>query len=348
MKMTISELKNILLAAGIDLDGRNGQGDAAKLLSVPTYQVWKAKKQGEVTAQVAEAAAGLASAIKSGDLTPSKFVTAEQVASLTAAGSDADKSDEEIIADQRAVFAGMRRFAELVCLGRLRLLSITGPGGIGKTYPVLQMLRAKKEEGKLKGFTRIAGAISTVKLFEALHECSEPGYVLVLDDCDVKDQESLNLLKSALDSTDQTVSYSKASQVLEAAGVPNSFKFEGSVIMISNLPLGERANKSPHFDAVASRAVVLDMGITSARAMALRVAYMVEEEDMLAQQFAKVGGFALEMYDQAKHEISELVKRHSGRFRSLTLREAAKIADIYLAVDCDIQECTDLVLLSLR
>ena len=80
-------------------------------------------------------------------------------------------------------------------------LMITGIAGIGKTYLVKERFKANNlKEGM--DFHMVSGHSSPMGLYKFLHDHSDS--MIVFDDCDsvFKDETSINILKSALDSYD--------------------------------------------------------------------------------------------------------------------------------------------------
>lgn len=110
---------------------------------------------------------------------------------------------------------------------------ITGEGGLGKTFTVMQEIKKRKLEENsdyitIKGFSTAKG------LYRTLYENSDK--LIVFDDCDevLKNDVAKNILKGALDSYDERI----ISWITNSFSddLPSSFEFEGQIIFISNLP----------------------------------------------------------------------------------------------------------------
>lgn len=349
-KMTTDELFQIAKAAGYDLTANGTKGPFARLIGVSGSKMQAAVRNNRVPKAIAAAAYQLAEDMRNGEVNPAAIhraertgTTVEMNADLLPEDPEANMTDDEILENINKRFRGMKRFADFCCKGALRSMIAFGPGGIGKTYPIEQMLRSHERE---TGATVrcITGSVSPVKFVEVLWECRMKGDIVLLDDADsgLSNQEFMNLLKAATDSKGRRV-ISWLKKTNDAPFDPQ-FEFEGSVIIISNVRMDEKAEKSGHYDAILSRAVCMDLAINSARALALRVAYMIEVEEMFAQKFAAAG--MAELHDQAKGEIGEFIKHNKDKFRSLTLREADKIANLYIACEGD-PEWAELALLSM-
>lgn len=132
-------------------------------------------------------------------------------------------------------------------------LIITGEGGLGKTYSVLETIGESflEKSGwvQFKGFSTARGLYNT--LFD------NNGKLIVFDDCDsiLEDKVALNILKSALDSYDtRTISW--MSKMNKSDEYPNQFNFTGRIIFISNKA------KSSIDQAILSRSLTVDLSMT--------------------------------------------------------------------------------------
>lgn len=182
----------------------------------------------------------------------------------------------------------MSKLTEFVIKGDLRSLIISGAAGIGKSYNLEKRLNQAYEREEINAFTILKGKISAISLFQQLFLHKNKGDILVLDDIDVifQDEVSLNLLKGALDTGDvRRLSWLTASQWLEEQGVDQSFEFEGACVFITNLDfdrLMERgSNLAPHFKALISRSIYLDLGIHTNKEILTRIKQVVNGTSML-------------------------------------------------------------------
>lgn len=343
--MTLADLRSIALAAGYDLDAHGTKLAFGRLLGCNPQAVQVAVREGVVSKALANAALNFAASLKDGSFTMPTSAPRAIDATLLPADPEDDMSDEELTSQINKRFEAMRRFVRHAMAGKFPSVVITGPGGIGKTYPVEAMLRDHEDAGHV--VRTVSGAISAVGLVEALFECRAKGSVLLLDDADgaLANPDFVNVLKAATDSKSRRqISWLKQNKALAEAGVETTFEFEGSVIIISNVNMKDKAEKSGHIDAILSRAMHIDLGVNSKRALALRVAHMIEVEEMFAQMFAMAG--CADLHEQAKGEIGSFIKQNRDSFRSLTLREAAKIARMYLAEEGGF-EWSEMALLSI-
>lgn len=335
--MTAATLTTIARTAGIDINAHGAKATFARILGVRAQRVRDSFRKDVVSDDVAEAAEAFAKKIAAGTYVPETAASAPEPVDtddmMALVDPDFGRSDEEILADINDRFECMTEFVECAIDGSFKSVLVTGPGGIGKTFPIERMLRDYQEENPEASVVCVSGAISAVGLVEALWNTQNKGDVLLIDDADggLAQVDFMNVLKAATDSKGRrVVSWMKQNKALAEAGVESQFEYAGSVIIISNANLTAKAEKgNGHIDAILSRAMHIDLGINSTRSLALRVKYMIEEVGMFAQQFAIAG--MSDLHDEAAVEISDFIVENKDNFRSLTLREADKIAKMFIA-----------------
>lgn len=99
----------------------------------------------------------------------------------------------------------------------------------------------------IKGFPSVQvhkNKVSPVQLFEILYNNRAKGQVLVLDDCDswFDDKDCHSTLMAATDSDPEAmVHWNSNSDLLKRKGIPASFQFQGTVIVVTNKLMIERA-----------------------------------------------------------------------------------------------------------
>lgn len=162
-------------------------------------------------------------------------------------------------------FKMMEQLIKMTVRGSSKGMLITGKGGIGKTFTVLDILarmgkvdwmKARAEAGiteitpededddieeKVEHLAELGirgdyvvfkGYASAAALYRLLYE--HKNRIIVFDDCDsiLKNEDAVNVLKGALDTYDERwVSWNTNASVSD---LPPCFKFEGQVIIISN------------------------------------------------------------------------------------------------------------------
>lgn len=243
------------------------------------------------------------------------------------------KTDEDISRDLSETFEILGEMARAVASGTVKGLVVSGPAGIGKSHTIestlhhtLSMLGRMTGQGQM--YEVISGGISAPCLYEKLWEYRDDGKVIVFDDCDgvLYDEDSLNILKAALDSKKtRRISWNTRSLHLERKDIPNSFEFCGGIIFITNIKFDniKSARIGNHLEAIVSRCHYMDIGIETAREKLIHIRNVVDRTDMLRDY-----GF-----DQdEKSEVINYVSDNAKMLRELSLRMVLKIADLRKAM----------------
>ena len=162
-------------------------------------------------------------------------------------------------------FGFVTDLVSMVANGATASAVITGEGGLGKTYTVIEALRAnglkditEVEVGEVvppKSTYRVVKGFSTAKgLYRILFE--NQNSIIVFDDCDsvLKNDDACNILKGALDSFDKRIITWNTSR--DDDDIPRWFQFKGGVIFISNMPMAKIEQ------SIRSRAMCVDLEMT--------------------------------------------------------------------------------------
>ena len=246
----------------------------------------------------------------------------------------ANETDEQIMARLAERFEILEDMTRAVKKGDVRAMIVTGPPGVGKSFGVEKVLSRHDvfanvaQDGKLKKYEVVKGAMSAIGLYSKLYEFSDKKCILVFDDCDsiLMEDLSLNILKAALDSSKKRViSWNTDSRLLRSEGVPNSFEFKGGAIFISNIKFDHVKSKKlrDHLEALESRCHYLDLTIDTTREKLLRIQQVVRDCGMLDE-------YNLE--DWAKTEVVDFITDNAARMRELSLRMVLKVADIRVSM----------------
>jgi hypothetical protein len=245
-----------------------------------------------------------------------------------------NETDEQIMQRLGNRFDILEDMTRAVKKGDVRAMIVTGPPGVGKSFGVEKVLARHDvfadvaNDGKLKKYEVVKGAMSALGLYSKLYEYSDKKSILVFDDCDsvLLDDLSLNILKAALDSgKKRMIHWNTDSRLLKDQGVPNSFEFKGGAIFITNIKFDHVRSKKlkDHLEALESRCHYLDLTIDTQREKLLRIKQVVESCGMLDEY---------ELEDWAKMEVVDFVRDNAARFRELSLRMVLKVADIRVSM----------------
>jgi hypothetical protein len=238
------------------------------------------------------------------------------------------ETDEEAINRIRERFEILTDMTKAATNGDIRAMIVSGPPGVGKSFGVEQEIEKAclldKISGKRLRAEVIKGSATPIGLYQALYKYSDSNCVVVFDDCDtiLLDDQSLNLLKGALDSgKKRKISWLSESRVLRQEGIPDSFEFKGSVIFITNLKFDKMKSQKlkDHLDALQSRCHYLDLTLDTMRDKILRIRQIADDGVLFAD------------YDfdaSVQNEIVDFMDENKHRLREMSLRMALKIADL--------------------
>lgn len=238
------------------------------------------------------------------------------------------ETDEQVMARIGERFDILTDMTRAAINGDIRAMIVSGPPGVGKSYGVEQEVERASLLDKLTNkrirHEVVKGSTSAIGLYCTLYKYSDPGCVLVFDDCDsvLMDEVSLNLLKGALDSgKSRKISWLAESHALRREGVPDTFNFKGSVIFLTNIKFDQvKSGKvKEHLEALQSRCHYLDLTLNTMRDRILRIKQVANTSNLF-------DGYDFDENDQK--EIVEFMEVNQNKLREVTLRMAIKIADL--------------------
>lgn len=203
-------------------------------------------------------------------------------------------------------FQFIQQFVGLIAKKSIHSLILTGDGGLGKTYTVIESLKklGLREDtiGEIDGDFVVIKGYSTAKyMYRTLWENN--GKVIVVDDADAifKDPIGANLLKSALESSDKRV-VTWGAEFSDKEELPNRFDFHGRIIFISNLP----QCKFPQ--ALLSRSMRVDLTLST------------EEKVDRIEQVLNEQGRSTEVGD-----VIKFIKKYASRSTDLNVRSGLSV-----------------------
>lgn len=233
-----------------------------------------------------------------------------------------NESVEEIGQRIQDRFSIMHTMAKAAIEGTIRSLFISGPPGIGKSYGVFNLAKESDRNVRI-----IKGQVRPTGIYKELYEARDENSVLVFDDADsiFSDETSLNLLKSACDTTrDREICWLSETKMESEDGekLPRRFEFNGSIIFITNLNFDAMIKKghrlAPHFDAMMSRSHYIDMAINSKKELLVRINHVVYLEGMLDGV----------LNDVEIREVMHYIAENSDKLREVSLRMCDKVAGL--------------------
>lgn len=247
---------------------------------------------------------------------------------IVQAAPQINETDEQILERLKTRFEILDEMSQAAIGGNIRALILQGPPGIGKSHGVVaQMQKASMFDdiaGRPPRYEVIKGYMSPISLYCKLYAHSDAGHVVVFDDCDevLQNEESLNVLKAALDSgKSRRVYWGADSNMLRREGVPDSFDFRGTVIIITNQKLDSQRDtkRNAHLAALQSRCHFMDLKMNSVRECLIWIRHVV------------TGGRMLEDYGLSQDQADQIVDfmyDNQTKLREVSLRMAIKIADL--------------------
>lgn len=210
---------------------------------------------------------------------------------------------------------------------------ISGDAGTGKTYWVQKaIIDLKKTED---AYIMKAASVSAAALYCILYQYRFKNKVVVLDDADIIHKQSsdksaiLDMLKGATEVTKgaRYLSWERAAPnpLMKQNNIPNKFKFEGSVIWITNDTIEDISKKcKAHWNAISSRFNQVKVYLNTQEKL-LYTLYLIEECDMLGKNCeGKEGGYSLKI----QSDVIDYINENYKKFTEITPRLATKIADI--------------------
>ena len=217
-------------------------------------------------------------------------------------------------------YENVEKYIRSICGGQLRSMIVNGPPGVGKTFSVDAYLQQYSKAGNYKV---VAGHMTLLTLYANLYYLRDAGQILVLDDVDsvYSQVTGLNILKAAMDTKPvRRVSWESTSAALAGLGLPSSFEYKGSVILISNIGFNSSKGKlNEHLDALKDRSFTLQISDGLRTSLYHQVCFMVMNKNLLKD---------FNLNHQQKVQILEYINDHLDVLHKISLRLAIKLASL--------------------
>lgn len=198
----------------------------------------------------------------------------KELTAVVAMEEKVEKESDKITSDDLKIdaFKAIELYTIQVARGKSNSLIVSGQAGVGKTSVVTETLKSIGMVSDIH-YYKSTGTITTAGLYETIFK--HRNKLLIFDDCDsvLKDADSINLLKGALDTYpvrelskitkgttfDSTgmsdVEIEEKYQESDGRLLPNRFGFSGQIIFISNL------TEDKFDDAILSRSLHVDVNL---------------------------------------------------------------------------------------
>lgn len=239
-----------MIDEAVDKDVKSFRADLKQKVN-NAYNDWKSdktKEKREVRRQLEQEYQTLLNAIRGGATTMEDIKVALKrnlniEIDIPESVKEAEKK-VETYKDPKQQFKEMAVYVNGVIKGIQPGVILCGAPGIGKTYKVMQHLKAagKRLGQNLEVFK---GKASMRELYKSMYEYQNAGDIILIDDADSlvgknAPEDCINLLKAALDSTSDDegryVTYKIAGRLTDDDGtpIPKAFHYRGGIIVITN------------------------------------------------------------------------------------------------------------------
>ena len=239
-----------MIDEAVDKDVKSFRADLKQKVN-NAYNDWKSdktKEKREIRRQLEQEYQTLLNAIRGGATTMEDIKVALKrnlniEIDIPESVKEAEKK-VETYKDPKQQFKEMAVYVNGVIKGIQPGVILCGAPGIGKTYKVMQHLKAagKRLGQNLEVFK---GKASMRELYKSMYEYQNAGDIILIDDADSlvgknAPEDCINLLKAALDSTSEHegryVTYKIAGRLTDDDGtpIPKAFHYRGGIIVITN------------------------------------------------------------------------------------------------------------------
>lgn len=233
------------------------------------------------------------------------------------------ESDQEMDLRIQKTYESLQILVNAIAKGVTPSLIISGHAGIGKSHTVREELDTAGVDYTIaKGYTKATG------VYKLLYENRLPGQVIVFDDIDevFDDATALNILKGALElHKSKTLSWLSERKFKDEEGLdmPRQFRYEGSVIFLTNLDFDELIKKgskiSVHLKALNSRSMVFNLNINTPREIFTRIKQVVYNSNLCV---------ANDISDHMRDDILAYLELYLDQLKDVSIRSFEKLASL--------------------
>lgn len=231
------------------------------------------------------------------------------------------RTDEEVESQIKEYFDALEDLTLATVMGSNKSLIVSGKAGVGKSHGVFKVVKAFADD-----YVAISGYTQATGLYRTLYENRKEGSVIIFDDCDdvFKNETCMNILKAVCDMSDRrTVNWMTETNMRDEFGerLPRSFEFEGQIIFITNVDFQREidadSKMSPHFEAMMSRSLYLDLDLRSNRDAFIRIKQVVNQTNILDN-----------ISQEDQYKVLSWIWDNADNLRDLSLRTAKKLATL--------------------
>jgi hypothetical protein len=217
--------------------------------------------------------------------------------------------------DLEQYYGNLRNYVRMTTRGYSNLLMLDARGGLGKTHHVREVLSEERERRlwhHQKGFS------TPIELYKILWKARGPNKVLFLDDMSgiTSNTKAIDMLKSATDTEGEEnwVQYNTSQDIdhpsIEGAVLPNTFNFQGTIIISFNDTPDNR-----HFDALKDRGTYYNLTLT------------YQERLSVIKEIAKDDGFS-NLPVSIQKDTAEWIERVTDPSFEVTIRSFEEVCSM--------------------
>lgn len=232
-------------------------------------------------------------------------------------------------------YESLRNYARMISRGYSDLLIVDGPGGLGKTHNVIDVLSNESDDdgdetigdevASISSYVRQSGFVTPKSFYKQLYLARRSDTVLFLDDVNgiTKSDKAIEMLKAATDTQgDENVVQYRTTDTIEhpdKAGeeIPQSFTFRGRIVMSFN-----ETPDNPHFRAMKDRGVFYEMNFNHDERLEI-IGKLADREDFSPLSVEK------------QREVHEWLEQSTDPTFNVTIRTFEKLCDMRRFTDVE-------------